>query len=45
VASDSTICPNAAIVSMKASNWIRRTIAKLEDLEDQKGTAATGTDG
>ena len=36
--------PNAAIVLMKASNWIRRTIAKLEDLEDQEGKA-TGTDG
>ena len=37
--------PNAAIVMMKAHNWIRRAISKLEDLEDQEGTAATGTDG
>ena len=36
--------PNAAIVMMKAHNWIRRAISKLEDLEDQEGTA-TGTDG
>ena len=37
--------PNATIVMMKASNWIRRTISKEEDLEDQEGTPATGTDG
>ncbi len=36
--------PNANIVMMKAHNWIRRTISKLEDLEDQEGKA-TGTDG
>lgn len=36
--------PNASIVQMKAHNWIRRAIAKEEDLEDQEGTA-TGTDG
>ncbi len=36
--------PNAAIVLMKAHNWIRRAISKLENLEDQEGKA-TGTDG
>ena len=28
--------PNACIVQMKAHNWVRRTIAKLEDLEEQE---------
>jgi hypothetical protein len=41
----SDFLPNAAIVMMKAHNWIRRAISKLEDLEDQEGAAATGTDG
>jgi hypothetical protein len=31
--------PNASIVMMKAHNWIRRTISKQEDLEDQEGEA------
>ena len=33
-----------AIVLMKASNWIGRTISKEEHLEDQESTA-TRTDG
>ena len=35
--------PTATIVMMKAHTWIRRTISKEEDLEDQEGKP-TGTD-